>query len=202
MELHINGLSREKVREIILKLPRNQQYLIHVFKDGRRVFIRTDGKKDSFKNGKKIGKYNFRIFYEDENKQTKGVSYIEDVLVDLLRKRDFIGEDIKAVIEAIKESIELKPLNKIFEKYPKLKELEKKSLPGHSIELLLVLLKWSGIEEDVNYWGINPRTGKPYEGRYKPYNALVDLFIKEERLYSVIKKHRLASEDEGSYLRF
>jgi hypothetical protein len=193
-QLSVDNLLREDARQLIIKLPRNRTYLVHILKDGRRVFIRTDGGKPSYKDGQNIGNYNIRIFYEDSERQQKGLSYIEDVLVDMIRKRDYIGDEgIRTLLKAIKDSIELKPLHEIYANYPELKSFEERGIPGHSIELILVLLKWAGVEEDVNYWGINPNTRQPYEGRYKPYNALVDYFIRGERLHNVIKKHRLVS---------
>ena len=175
-----------------MKLPRNTGFLVHELEDGRKIAITTDGRKQSYVDGKPIGRYNIRIWYQDKGGRWRGLSYIEDVLVDLMRKRDVIGDEgINVLIEAIKESIELVPVREIFQRHPELRRLEEMRLPGHPIELLLVLLKWAGVEEDVNYWGINPKTNRPYEGRYKPYNAICDLFVKKMRLADVIRKHKL-----------
>ncbi|MHC1635534.1 MAG: hypothetical protein ACXQTS_02775 [Candidatus Methanospirareceae archaeon] len=182
--LNFEGKSREEARRLILNLPRDEDFLVWELKDGRRVWIRTDGRKKSIENGIEIGNYDFTIHYEGEERK---VSYLDDIIVDLIKKEVVLGrERILELIEGIREAIELKPIGKILERF---KDWE--DLPGHPIELILVLMMLLGIQEDVNYWGTNPRTGEPYEGRYKPYNAIYNYFVRGEGLKTVIKKHKL-----------
>lgn len=188
VDLKIDNLDRDKARETVFELPRGKEFLVHILNDGRKVFIVTEGKKQAKINANESGIHDFKVHFEGE---TTKLNYIDDFLADILQKKLFIGENaVEILISAIKSSIELMPVEEIYKKYPKLKELEKKKLPGHSIEFLLVIIKWMALQEDVNYWGINPKTKKHYEGRNKPYNALYDFFIKKEPLYTVIKKHR------------
>ncbi len=185
--LNIDGLSREEARNLVISLERGKTYLVYSIQyEGdvkRKVFIETKGRKS---------KNDIKIYYETRDGEKRGFSYIEDILMDLMIKKAFLNEDVLLeFVEAAKDSIELVPIEKIKERYPRLFSLDKGNLPGHPFELMLVLLKWAGVQEDINYWGINPRTNREYEGRYKPYNALVDLFKNKMRFSSVLKKHRL-----------
>jgi len=55
----------------------------------------------------------------------------------------------KAMLESLKLSIELNPVTQVTESHPVLSKY--KGLPGHPTELLLALVKWLGLQEDVNY---------------------------------------------------
>lgn len=190
VDIKIEGLNRKKARDIVFNLPRNQEFHVDTLKDGKKITLKTEGKKHSKIDGEDVGIHDFKVHYEGE--QTK-LNYIDNFLVDLLKKKLFItDEQIRKLIAAIKDSIELVPIEEIYKKYPELKELEKKQLPGHTIDFLLRIIRWMALQEDVNYWGTNPKTGEPYEGREKPYNALRDYFIEGYPLYTVIKKHRFA----------
>lgn len=187
--LSIDNLEREKARNLVISLPRNEEFLAHTLKDGRRIFLKTEGKKRSRIGNKKIGGIDIIIRVDEEKRK---LNYLSDIIIDLIKKEVIVGnKNILIILQAIKDSIELTPLEKIMEKYPELKEMEKKNLPGHSIEFLLVISKLLALQEDVNYWGINPKTKKSYEGREKPYNALTDLFVKRMDFRTVIKKHML-----------
>lgn len=188
-KVDIDGMDRKDARDKVAKLARKEEFLIETLSDKRKVFIRTDGRKKSKVNGKEMKGLDFTVHYDNE---TGRLNYVDDMLMDIFEKRHVIGEDgTKMLIDAIKDSIELVPLNEIYKKYPKLKEFEKKKLPGHPIEFLLVIIKALALQEDVNYWGMKPGGKGKYEGREKPYNALSDFFIKKMSLFSVIKKHML-----------
>jgi len=187
--LYIDGLDREEARNKIIGLERNKEFLIQTLSDGRKVFIKTDGKKKSKVNGKEVSDIDITIHYDGE---IAGLNYIDDVIIDLLHKQHMIGEEgILTLLKAIKDSIELISLENIYEKYPELKKFEKMNLLGHSIEFLLVVIKCLALQEDINYWGTKPNKKEKYEGREKPYNALKDVFIKKMRIKTVIKKHML-----------
>jgi len=182
--LNFEGKSREEARRIIINLPRNKEFLVWELSDGKKVWIKTDGRKKSIENGVEGGCYDFTIHYEGEERK---VSYLDDIIVDLIKKEVVLRkEKILELIEGIKDAIELKPIEEIMERFKGWKDL-----PGHPIELILILMMLLGIQEDVNYWGINPRTGEPYEGRYKPYNAISNYFVRGEGLKAVIRKHKL-----------
>lgn len=185
--LSIDGMSREAARECIMSLSRGENFIVHVYEypDGtkRRVFIKTVGRKSA---------KDIKIYYETKEGEVRGFSYIEDILVDLMIKKQGLPDIIiEKFIKAAQDSIELVSIYEIRKRYPELFTDKMWKLPGHPFELMLTLLKWAGVQEDINYWGINPKTNKPYEGRYKPLNALKDLFIENKRLIDVLKKHRL-----------
>ncbi|MCD6477193.1 MAG: hypothetical protein J7K26_03500 [Candidatus Aenigmarchaeota archaeon] len=188
-KVDIDGMKRKEARDKVAKLPRKKEFLIETLSDGRRVFIRTNGRKTSKVNGKIMKNLDFTVHYDNEKGR---LNYVDDMLMDIFEKKHIIGEKgVEILVNAIKDSIELVPIKEIYKKYPKLKEFEKKKLPGHSIEFLLVIIKVLALQEDVNYWGMKPSGKGKYEGREKPYNALRDFFIKKMSLFSVIKKHML-----------
>lgn len=179
-ELKIDNLEREKARNIIVKLPRNKEFIIDKLSDDRRVFIRTDGAKESKVDGKIVKDIDITVHFDNEPKRK--ISYVNDILVPLIKKEGSIGEkNIKIVVDAVKDVIELVPLKEVIKKYPEAKDLE----------FLLALVKALSLQEDVNYWGINPKTKKRYEGRYKPYDAIFDLLIKKMPLTHITRKHKL-----------
>lgn len=179
-KLELDNLKREEARNLIIKLPRNKEFLIDKLSNGKRVFIRTDGTKESKVDGKKITDIDITVHFDNEPKRK--ISYINDIFVPLIKKEGSVSEkDIKIILNAIKEVIELVPLKEVIKKYPQVKDLE----------FLLALIKALSLQEDVNYWGINPKTKKQYEGRYKPYNAIADLLIKKMPLTHITRKHRL-----------
>lgn len=188
-KLELDKLSREEARNKIKSLPRDKSFIVDVLSDGTRFFITTNGKKISLDDGKKVGGIDITVHYDNEPKRK--ISYINDVFVDLIKKESIIGEKkISIIINAIKESIELTPIKEII-KRPEIKKIENMNLPGRPIEFLLTLIKCLALQEDINYWGINPKTKKRYEGREKPYNAIVDLLVKKMPLTHVTRKHKL-----------
>lgn len=195
-KLNFEGLTREEARSLVVKLPRNREFIAYILQDGRNITIHTNGRKTSrigyVKNGRIIEEnlkgIDITVHYDRE---VKSLNYIDDLIVDLIKKEIIIEKDsIIALLEAIKQSIELKPIKDIL-KEPEIKRINNMKLSGHSIEFILSIVRFLGLQEDVNYWGLNSKTNKPFEGRYKPYNALCDYFIRGMRLFDVIKKHRL-----------
>lgn len=186
-KIDIIGKGREEARNIIIKLPREQEFLINTLKDGRKVFIRTDGEKTSKVNGRAVEDIDITVHYDNEKRK---LIYIDDLLVDAICKKWLLGkEKMLILVKALKKAIELKPLDKVYEEHPELREFEKMNLPGYSIDFLLKVIPVLALQEDVNYWG------KRYAGRYKPYNALCDLLIHEMSLKKVIEKHKLIKEE-------
>ena len=188
-KLRLFGLSREIARKKVVSLPRNRGYILHTLSDGRRVFIRTDGTKKSREDGKKVPRIiDITVHYDGEK---SGLSYIDDVLLDVMKKSVVIGDRQTAeLVEAVKDAIELKPISSIL-KQPAIAKLCKKKLPGESVEFLFAIIMALALQEDINYWGVNPKTKKRYEGREKPYHALYDLFVKKQRFRNVLRAHQL-----------
>jgi hypothetical protein len=179
-ELKIDSLKREEARNLIVKLPRNKEFVIDKLSDGRRIFIRTDGVKESKVDEKLVKDIDITVHFDNEPKRK--ISYVNDILVPLIKKEGSMGENnIKIVVDAVKDVIELVPLKEVIRKYPEVEDLE----------FLLALIKALSLQEDVNYWGTNPKTNKRYEGRYKPYDAICDLLIKKMPLTHITRKHIL-----------
>lgn len=194
--LNFDGLGREEARNLVIKLLRNEEFVVYTLKDDRNVTIRTNGRKTSRIGYEKNGEYfedkktglDITIHYDGE---VKSLNYIDDLIVDLIKKEVVIGKNaILALIEAIKQSVELKPIKDILNNH-RIAEINNMGLSGHSIEFILAIVRFLGLQEDINYWGINAKTKKPFEGRNKPYNAIYDYFANRIRLFDVIKKHRL-----------
>lgn len=187
--IHLEGKSREDARKIIIGLERNKLFFVDKLEDGRYIYIKTDGRKKSFVDGKEVKKkLDFTVHHDGE---TRNLNYVDDLLMDVMMKNLSLGEKNTIIlVQAIKDSIELIPIDEIYEKYPKLSQIKKMNLPGHSIDFLLRIIRWLGLQEDVNYWGVRP-SGKKYEGREKPYHALRDLMIFKDTMFNVLKKHML-----------
>jgi len=188
--LKLDGLNRVEARKLVMELPRNKIFITDVLKDKTKIYFTTDGEKVSKEDGRNLqGHFDIKVHFEDEPKRK--ISYINDIFVDLIKNEHIFGEKgIEILLKAIKDSMDLVSLKEIFEKYPELKDFEKKK-SGYSVEFLLAILKILALQEDINYWGINPNTKKRYEGREKPYNALHDLLIRKMPLTHVTRKHRL-----------
>jgi len=202
-----DNLGRKEARDKVIKLPRDRLFVVDSLSDGRKIYIRTDGAKTSRVNGEVISGIDITIHYEGESRRK--ISYVNDVMVDMIKKHavvdyvnyvfkdmikkeEAIGKDgMLTLLNAIKEFIELTPYDEIKRKYPDVDNFDRMNLPGNSIEFLFKIIRYLALQEDVNYWGVNSNTGKNFEGREKPYNALCDLFVKGMPLTHVTRKHRL-----------
>ena len=204
--LNLDGRGRDEARNIVMGLPRNDEFFVHNLSDGRVVMIRTDGTKEG-REGDDVNRTevrfknkDFTIHYTDER---RSMNYTDDFLLDILVKariieRESLVEDNKSwlleLIDAMRNSVELIPVSTIIENHPAFNKPEVLNLPGHSIEFLLACIRWLGIQEDVNYWGFKYKEGKRkgrFEGREKPINALTDLFVKGLPFATIIRKHML-----------
>ena len=204
-DLSVDYLGRTDARRMVMELPRGQEYRVHALSDGRHVTIRTDGTKkgqegdDIKRTVKHVLDKDFTIHYTNERRR---LNYTDDFLVDFLTKSAIIkrekGEDhasswLAETVMAPKESVELNPVQEIMRRHRSIGVVSA-DLPGHSIEFLLAVIRWLGVQEDVNYWGTKYKDGKKkgkFEGREKPLNAISDLFIKKLPLATIIRKHML-----------
>lgn len=187
-KLYIHDMSRAEVRDSIVNLPRNEAFLLEELSDGTKVYITTDGSKNSKVDGEIVGNYDCLVHSDGLDRD---VSYIEDVLRKLDRLEQSLivdqsyGEAVfDDIISATKDAIELSPVDDIIDKYDIPVEYIKENY-SINVELLLSLLKAMAIVEDVNYWG------EKYEGRYMPYNAIIDMFENDMGLSKIIRKYQL-----------
>ena len=204
-ELSLDQLGRADARQMMMGLPRGQEYRVHTLPDGRHITIRTDGTKkgqegdDVGRSVKEVLDKDFTIHYTNEERR---LNYTDDFLVDLLTKSAIIRRErgdeqasswLAEIITALQESVELNAVKEVMRRHKPVGVVSA-DLPGHSTEFLLVAIRWLGVQEDVNYWGTKYKDGKKkgkFEGRDKPINALSDLFIKKFPLATIIRKHML-----------
>ena len=204
--LNVDGRGREEARNLLMRLPRNKEFVAHSLSDGRVVMIRSDGTKegrvgdDVKRDEKRIKNKDFTIHYTNE---PRPLNYTDDFLIDILVKARIIERErgsveskswIVEMIDAMRNSVELIPVSTIMGNIPAFSQPEILNLPGHSIEFLLACIRWLGIQEDVNYWGYKYKDGKrkgKFEGREKPINALTDLFVKGLPFATIIRRHML-----------
>lgn len=209
--IDVDGKSREDARKVMLSLARNQEFLVYTSQRTEQpfeVWIRTDGTKpgeegDDIQRKSVPVNRDFTVHYTGE---TGNLSFVDDFLVDIKLKQtvlherkveaDAVREWTTALLDSILQSIELKPVPSIIDSHPILTRFP--DLPGHPVEMLLALIKWLGLEEDVNYWGTKYRKEKKtkkirkaghFDGRYKPIIALNEYFLEGATLQRVFKKH-------------
>ena len=155
-KLIIKGdLSREEIRKKVInafleELPGERYeywYEVETLSDGRKIFLRRPTRRFDF---------DFKIIVEGMSvKGTHG-----DIVNDLKDKRSENEEKFKLLMKAINEIYDGKDVNVAIEYF----NLNFES--GLSVELLLKLLKWMFILEDVYYWN--------YKGRQKLMDAIKD----------------------------
>ena len=153
--------NREEARKFLLIT-----YAIEDCHVKTRYYVETlsDGKRIYFERPTSLNKgCDFVLFAEDvitfQNGNDKAPSH-NDVLQDLtIKKQALSSEQYAGLLEAIKCIYDMKPYSKA--------EAHVKNLPqvGWSYELLLKLLRWLFIEQDITYWA--------GDGREMLYTAII-----------------------------
>lgn len=155
-KLEIKGnLMRDEIRKKVInafmeELPGDRYeywYEVETLSDGRKIFLRRPTRRFDF---------DFKI--EVEGMSIKGTH--GDIVNDLKDKRNENEEKFKLLMKAIDEVYNGKDVNTVIEYF----NLNFKT--GLSTELLLKLLKWMFILEDIYYWN--------YKGRKKLMDAIKD----------------------------
>ena len=155
--------SREEARKYILLTYAIEdchvktRYYVEKLRNGKHIYI----ERPTFLNKG----CDFVLFAEDiitfKNGNDKAPSH-NDVLQDLTAKKDVLtSEQYAELLKAIKCIYELKPYSEA--------EQHVNNLPhvGWSYELLLKLLRWLFIEQDITYWA--------GDGRKMLYSAILDV---------------------------
>ncbi len=119
VDVSIDNCTREEARNKVISLPRNKQFYVETLKDGRKIYVRTDGKKKSHEGSEEKENLDITIHYDGEK---RGLNYIDDFFVDLIRKHEKNPSEIERILNAIKDSVELVPYSEIERKYPSLGE--------------------------------------------------------------------------------
>ncbi len=156
-ELDVRGdLTRAETRRRVIEafLEENPgrahkySYLVETFSDGSRMLLRRPTRRFDF---------DFKVIVEG----WEGRGSHDEVYEDLRRKKQENPGQFESLMKAVKDVHSCRDVDGL------LREYELDFQEGWSVELLLKLLKWYFILEDIFYWN--------YKGR----NALMDAIQRE-----------------------
>jgi hypothetical protein len=156
-EIEVRGnLSRKQIRDKVLQIfleeppgegyDHEYHYHVETLEDGSRMFLKRPTRR-----------FDFDFFIQIENWSGKGSH--QEVYDDLDSKYRDNQEDFELLFKAIKDVHDGRDVDDILKECTKLRFRR-----GWTVELLLKLLKWMFILEDIYYWN--------YEGRDKLMRAL------------------------------
>jgi hypothetical protein len=149
--------SRNELRKIVLneflterpgtgrgEKASRHKYVVEELKDGRKIYLLRPA-------WLKVG-FDFEIWVERwSNNEDKRPSH-DDVLNDLRQKRKEKPQVYKKLHEAMLRIYNCEEPDEIIENY---KELRFES--GLSVELILKVIKWFFIEQDIRFWNFSGR---------------------------------------------
>ena len=152
IKLTINGnLSRRETRDNVIKVfleeePRiKYRYHVETLSDNRKIYLERPTRRFDF---------DFKVAVENWN--AKGTH--EEIMVDLEGKARENPKDFRLLMDAIKQTHSCNDVDQILSNY------RLSFQKGWSVELLLKVLKWYFILEDIYYWN--------YQGRDKLMGAI------------------------------
>ncbi len=118
-------------------------YFVERLADGRRIYL----KRPTFLN-KGI---DFQVWVEKFDGEKDGRPSHKDIFRDINLKKSENQENIKKLVNAIDRVWNCEEPDTV------LKELDFKYKSGFSTEMLLKILKWLFIEQDITYWNYDGR---------------------------------------------
>ncbi len=121
------------------------KYFVENLKDGRRVYLY----RPTYLN-KGI---DFQVWVEKYKNDKDGRPSHKDIFTDLSLKKQKEPTKINALLEAITEVYKCKELSQVLGGNSNLQFEE-----GMDIELILKIVKWLFIEQDITYWNYEGRT--------------------------------------------
>ena len=127
-------------------------YFVERLSDGRKVYL----KRPTFLN-KGI---DFQVWVEKFDGEKDGRPSHKDIFGDIELKKNENPENIKKLVSAIDRVWNCEEPDKV------LKDLDFEYKKGFSMEMLLKILKWLFIEQDITYWN--------YDGRIMLRMAIVE----------------------------
>lgn len=166
IEFPLVGNSREKLRKVVVnaflsekggywkegvKHVTRYKYFVETLKDGRRVFLL----RPTYLN-KGI---DFQVWVELFDGKKDGRPSHQDIFNDLKIKKKENSKDFPKLVEAIKRVWNCEEPDSIL---ADVKEVEFQK--GWPAEMLLKILKWLFIEQDITYWN--------YDGRGMLFDAI------------------------------
>ena len=119
------------------------KYFVEKLKDGRRIFLL----RPTFLN-KGI---DFQVWVEKMDGEKDKRPGHKDIFNDLQIKKKENSNDVSLLLEAIDKVWNCKEPDEV------LKELKVNFKEGFEVELLLKILKWLFIEQDITYWNYDGR---------------------------------------------
>lgn len=120
------------------------KYFVEKLEDGRRIYL----KRPTFLN-KGI---DFQVWVEKFDGENDGRPSHKDIFKDLNLKKDENPKNIQKLLKAIDRVWNCEEPDKI------LSDIDFEYKKGLSIEMLLKILKWLFIEQDITYWNYDGRT--------------------------------------------
>ena len=120
------------------------KYYVEKLEDGKRVYI----KRPTFLN-KGI---DFQVWVEKFDGENDGRPSHKDIFKDINLKKDENPESIQKLLKAIDRVWNCEEPDKI------LNDIDFEYKQGLSTEMLLKILKWLFIEQDITYWNYDGRT--------------------------------------------
>lgn len=148
VNIFINSEHQERGRGVRFRYP------VERFSDGTQLFIIRPGG---------LQKWNFDFKVDVKPAMGLGKGTHKDIELDIRNKRNENPANFSELMLAITRIYECSEtdVDRVLEEYPNLPESFKS---GANVEVLLKVLKWMFIMEDIVYWN--------YDGRLKLYNYL------------------------------
>ena len=137
----------EKAGQGTGKLVSRYKYIVEIFSDGRKLYLLRPAR---FKMG-----FDFQIWMENWNKSnTDGMPSYKDIIQDLKLKEKENQQNFNILLQAIDKIFICEDDDRI------LNWLKAKNIifsNGENIDVLLKIIKWMFIEQDIRYWNFSGR---------------------------------------------
>ncbi len=129
------------------KLVSRYKYIVEIFSDGRQLYLLRPAR---FKQG-----FDFQIWMENWNNENKAkMPSYRDIIQDLKLKETENRHYFTTLLQSIEKIFICETDDRA------LNWLKKKKISfsnGESIEVLLKIIKWMFIEQDIRYWNFSGR---------------------------------------------
>ena len=123
------------------------KYIVEIFSDGRQLYLLRPAR---FKMG-----FDFQIWMENwnNNNEDKMPSY-KDIIQDLKLKETENRQNFTILLQSIEKIFICEDDERVLN-WLKIKNVS--FLSGETIEVLLKIIKWMFIEQDIRYWNFSGR---------------------------------------------
>ena len=152
-----NCKTRRQIRRILIseflkehpgqgnrELASRYRYNVETLEDGRRVYLLRPAPLNKG--------FDFTIHVEDTRfKSGKTMPSHKDIMNDLRSKRERTPSSSRKLLTAIQQIYDLEEPDRV------LKHIKMKFGDGYPVDLILKVIKWFFIEQDVTYWNYSGR---------------------------------------------